>query len=304
MNNKGSYLIESFLEMMSSERRSSKNTIAAYHRDLSEFLAFMKKKDKDLISNNIDDIRAYLRLLSGSLTSASIARKLSSIRQFYKFLFEEKIRDNNPSINLDQPVKKTVLPKFLTKEEIDNLIQTAKESTETDDVRLLCMLELLYASGMRVSELVSLKLTNFQYQQNNLTPILTVRGKGNKERMVVINDHAISAIDNYLKIRHVFEAEEESLWLFPSCGSHITRQRLGQLLKALAIKANLDPKKISPHILRHSFASHLLENGADLRSIQRLLGHSSINTTQIYTHIQLGKLQEVINKFHPMAKET
>jgi integrase/recombinase XerD len=120
--------------------------------------------------------------------------------------------------------------------------------------------------------------------------------------MVVINDHAIKAIDNYLKIRHVFELKQESLWLFPSCGSHITRQRLGQLLKALAIKANLDPKKISPHILRHSFASHLLENGADLRSIQRLLGHSSINTTQIYTHIQLGKLQEVINKFHPMAK--
>jgi integrase/recombinase XerD len=287
---------------MSSERRSSTNTIDAYRKDLSEFSDFMQHKQIELVNNNRDDIRAYLRMLNGSLASSSVARKLSAIRQFYKFLFEEKIRNDNPTINLDQPVKKMKLPKFLTKQEIDNLIETAKQSTETNDVRLLCMLELLYASGMRVSELVSLKLTNFQYQHNNLMPMLLIKGKGNKERMVVINNYAITAINNYLKIRHVFELDRESLWLFPSYGSHITRQRLGQLLKNLAIKANLDPKKISPHVLRHSFASDLLENGADLRSIQRLLGHSSINTTQIYTHIQLEKLQEVINKFHPMAE--
>ena len=299
--NSCSYLIESFLEMMSSERRSSKNTIEAYHKDLNEFLLFARATKKTIQESTIDEIRSYLRSLAGSFSPNTISRKTSSLRQFYGFLHQEKIRDSNPTLNLERPQKKKSLPKFLTKEEISSLIKITKTSDQPEDIRSLCILEFLYASGMRVSELVSLKLNSLQFFDNILRPTLLIKGKGGKERMIMINDYAIDAINEYLKIRHLFVNETNDSWLFPSKKTHITRQRLGQILKELAIKANLDPNKISPHVLRHSFASHLLENGADLRSIQLLLGHSNISTTQIYTHVQLNKLQEVINKFHPLS---
>jgi integrase/recombinase XerD len=292
-------LLEFFLEMMSAQRGAAKHTITSYEKDLRDFLKYLTPKEPQ--SATPEDLSAYLQTLK-DFSSASIARKISALRQFYNFLQEENFITTNPSKTLSSPKRELSLPKFLSPAEITHLLAVAKEGQEADDIRLYAILELLYATGMRVGELVSLKLDVMNFQDNH--PIINIKGKGNKERMVIMNSSAKEAVLAYLAIRNSFVNAHNCVWLFASQKSHLSRQRLGQMLKSLALKANIEPKKISPHIIRHTFASHLLANGADLRSIQRLLGHSSINTTQIYTHVQLKKLQEILDNFHPLSALT
>lgn len=282
--------LDSFLEMMSVERGSSKNTIESYTRDLNDFF----ENTPDAESCTRADIEKYLRALSKKgFAPRTLARRLSSLSQFFTFLYTEKIRSDDPSNNIEAPKLGRPLPKFLTLEEVEKLL-----AESTSDPRMNAMLEILYASGLRVSELIGLKKNSVR--QENGDYYLFVLGKGNKERIVPLGGKAVAALKNYL------EAEKPEQWLFPAGkngeNSHITRQRFGQLLKELAINAGIDHNKISPHVLRHSFASHLLENGADLRLVQELLGHQRIATTQIYTHIQGNKLQKLVATHHPLAK--
>ncbi len=278
------YYLESFLEMMAVERGSSPNTLESYRRDL-EALIENTKSGVETITH--EEITKYIQDLGKQGFAATTrARKLSSLNQFFKYLYLEKIRDDNPCSNIDAPKMDKPLPKFLSEKEVDRLLNAADK-----DIRLKAMLEVLYAAGLRVSELVSLKKSSIRKEGEDY--YLIVKGKGNKERMVPLTGMAIQAVQNY---------KSQSEWLFPSGKSHITRQRFGQLLKELAIEAHIDPKKLSPHVLRHSFASHLLSNGADLRLVQELLGHEQIATTQIYTHIQSTKLHELVTEHHPLAK--
>lgn len=282
--------LDLFLEMMSVERGSSKNTIESYTRDLADFEAHVKNAD----DAGKADIEKYLQSLSKrKFAPRTLARRLSSLSQYFTFLYTEKLRADNPSNNIDAPKLGRSLPKFLTLEEVEALLAESEK-----DPRMNAMLEILYASGLRVSELIALKKNSVR--QENGDHYLFILGKGNKERIVPLGGKAVTALSNYLNI------EKPETWLFPAGSngenSHMTRQRFGQLLKELAINANIDPKKISPHVLRHSFASHLLENGADLRLVQELLGHQRIATTQIYTHIQGNKLQKLVATHHPLAK--
>jgi len=290
-------LIEAFLEMMTAERGAARNTILSYARDLEEAAAYLKARKTSFEKADKDQLAAYAAQLSkAGLSPRTVARRISSLRQFYHFLFSENRRKDNPATMLDSPKQPRKLPKSLTKENIEALIAAARAS---GDLRLTAMLELLYGSGLRVSELVTLPARAIERKGAQGFAFLTVRGKGNKERMVPLHDAAVDALNAYSAVRR-----EQSKWMFPSRGKqgHITRQRFGQLLKELAIKAGLDPDIISPHTLRHSFASHLLSGGADLRVIQELLGHADISTTQIYTHVEQERLTRLVTAHHPLAK--
>lgn len=299
--------VEIFLEMLKAERGSALNTIISYKNDLSELELYLKPIK--LADADLDDLRDYIKFLSKKYYAPkTIARKLSSIKQFYKFLQLEEIIKNNPAQLIDSPQKIRSLPKKLSYTEIELLITTSYFDKSLDGIRNSAMLELLYASGMRVSELVSLKLGNLQFNRTNKNSIkefLIIKGKGGKERLVLINGEAQEALKNYLNVRIKYIDFKNELYLFPSSSKegHVTRQRFGQILKKIAITANLDPTKISPHIIRHSFATHLLYGGADLRVIQELLGHADISTTQIYTHIENSKLKSVLEDFHPLSKK-
>jgi len=289
-------LIESFLEMMTAERGASRNTILSYARDLDDARAYLKSRKVSFESADRDVLEEYMVSLSKSgLSPRTIARRLSSLRQLYRFLYTENRRADNPAAQLDTPRQPRTLPKSLTAQDITTLIATARAEGE---LRLTAMLELLYASGLRVSELVTLPARALERKGSERFAFLTVRGKGNKERIVPLHDAAVDALQAYLAQR-----KDEPKWLFPSRGKegHITRQRFGQMLKSLAARAGLDPEKISPHTLRHSFASHLLAGGADLRVIQELLGHADISTTQIYTHVEQERLTKLVNEHHPLA---
>ena len=300
-------LIDNFLEMLAGERASALNTLSAYKLDLDNLSEFLNHSS--LESASLNDLRGYIQYLNKQgYSTRSINRKISSIKQFYQFLASEDLISENPSIELDLQKQSKTLPKMLQVSEVDLLFSYLENGDSPEIIRLTCMLAIMYSSGLRVSELVSLKLSNFEISNNQVKPIFNVIGKGNKERLAILNEQAQEALIKYLSIREFFipkRKEKYCLWLFPSDGEqgYITRQRLGQLLKELALNTGLDPHIISPHVLRHSFASHLLSNGADLRSIQELLGHSSINTTQIYTHLASGKLQQVINECHPLARK-
>jgi len=295
--------INLFLEMFASERGASKNTLESYKRDLRDFAIFLK--NKDLTAVKLDDIRNFVKSLSlKDMSSKTISRKLSSIRQFYQFLYSERYIKEQLSVEIESPKKTITLPKLLSFEEIKKMLDIALSDTTPEGIRLYAALEILYASGMRVSELVSLKLSAIKKEIEKIMPYMIISGKGNKERVVMLSEHAIIALKNYLAIRPYFiTGFKDSGYLFPSDSKdgYITRQRFGQLLKNLAINSGLDPEKVSPHVLRHSFATHMLENGADLRIIQELLGHSSISTTQIYTHIQKNKLMDVLKAKHPLS---
>lgn len=280
--------IDSFLEMMSVDRGSSKNTLEAYKRDLEGFEEHTKNNLEICIEKDIDSYMSYLS--KQGLAAKTQARKLSSLKQFFLYMYIEKIRSDNPSISVEAPKLNKSLPKFLSLEEVEALL---KESTK--DLRLNFMLELLYAAGLRVSELISLKKNSIRSESGEF--YVFVKGKGNKERIVPLGKHAIAARNEYLSVNDITD------WLFPSGKSCITRQRFGQLLKELALAANIDPAKVSPHVIRHSFASHMLEHGADLRLVQELLGHEQIVTTQIYTHIQEKKLHEVVREHHPLSEK-
>lgn len=286
--------IDSFLEMMSVERNASRNTLESYGRDLNDFFESIKNNAENCTEAEIEK---YLQTLAKKGFSArSRARKLSSLRQFFLYLYNEKIRQTNPCNSIDSPKLNKNLPKFLSEQEIIKLLEAASK-----DLRLSAMLEILYASGLRVSELVNLKKNSIRFDSDEV--YLQVKGKGNKERLVPLGSKAVSAINRYI------ENNKPEIWLFPAAkngkfNKPITRQGFAGLLKQTAINAGLDYKKISPHVLRHSFASHLLDNGADLRLVQELLGHAKIATTQIYTHIQTKKLQQVVTSKHPLAKHS
>ena len=297
----GARLIERFLDMMAAERGASANTLAAYRRDLLDFGAALARSHQHFRSADSTALKRYIAGLSG-MANATQARRLSALRQFYGFLYSEEIRKDDPTTTLEAPRRERPLPKVLSRADIDSLIAAACKEDDAESVRLACLLEILYASGLRVSELVTLPLS----AARNRDGFLFVMGKGSKERLAPLNAAARSAIKAYLKVRNQFlpRGVKESKYLFPSRSAegHLTRRRLHQMLKALALKANLDPDKLSPHVLRHAFATHLVEGGADLRSVQTLLGHADIATTQIYTHVASDRLREVVLSAHPLAK--
>jgi integrase/recombinase XerD len=291
--------------MMSAERGASRNTLAAYKRDLDDFAVFV---GGNLAKASRDQVRAYLRQLSRSgLAGSTQARKLSALRQFFQFAYSDGMRGDDPTDTVDAPKRQRPLPKVLDGGEIETLISAARADAETPEgKRLLCILEVLYASGLRVSELVTLSHAAVRHRET-----VFVRGKGGRERIVPLNPHARDAIRNYLDVRAEFlpGAPRKAIaerYLFPSRSAegHLTRRRCHQMLKALALKANVDPDKLSPHVLRHAFATHLVEGGADLRSVQMLLGHADVGTTQIYTHVARDRLEAMVTEAHPLARRT
>jgi integrase/recombinase XerD len=293
--------IESFLEMLLAERGTARNTVEAYRRDLADLAAFLARRKLPPQSADEPALRDYLaRAARAGLSPRTSARRLSVLRQYHRFLYAEGLRPDDPSSALDSPRLGRPLPKYLAEEEVEALLAAARARPGADGLRLLALLELLYATCLRVSELVSLPLAAIARDRR----IQTVIGKGNKERLVPLGDAARAALETWLPIRATALGKGASRYLFPSHGreGHLTRRRLGQLLKELAYAAGLAPAKVSPHVLRHAFATHLLAHGADLRSVQRLLGHADISTTQIYTHVLEERLQRLVREHHPLAR--
>lgn len=293
--------ISAFLDMMAAEVGASPNTLAAYRRDLVQFFEYCLLPMEQIQTK---DIASYIsRLHDKSYAVKSVSRKISVLRDFFKFLYSEKVISYNPMIKISAPKAEKPLPKFLTQNDVSLLLETARAKTDLRGQRQAVMLELMYACGLRVSELVSLpeSCINFDKKQ------ILVRGKGSKERLIPVADVALSAVLAYLKIRDNFiRRGRKSAWLFPSLTSklgHITRDGFYKDIKELAVAAGLDPQKVSPHVLRHSFATHLLHNNADLRSVQKMLGHEDISTTEIYTHIMSEDLMRVVARNHPLSQK-
>lgn len=296
--------LNSFLEMMAAERGTAKSTLCAYETDLTDFLKFLN--GKDILTVETKDIQNYL-VTQKNLASSSVARRLSSLRQFFKFLMSESKIKHNPTALIESPKFRRKLPVTLSEEDVDKLLEGVKGSKGNEGLRLKALLEILYATGFRVSELVSLPYTSAVEVIKSQNPCLIVKGKGNKERLVPLTHSAIESLEEYLKVRPSFIPKgKESPWLFPSSSKegHLTRQRFGQLLKELAQRVDCRISHLSPHTLRHAFATHLLRHGADLRVVQKLLGHSDISTTQIYTHVAHEELTEFVETFHPLVKKT
>jgi len=285
---------------MLAERNASANTRAAYARDLADAAAFMQKRKRDLAEASEDDVRAYISSLR-EFSAKTQARRLSSLRQFFRFLCSEGHRKEDPTRNVDAPKLGQSLPKYLSEEEVDALLKIVSKMKGLDGARLKAMLELLYATGLRVSELVSLPLGAVLFDR----AMVRVRGKGGKERFVPLGEPAIVALKDWLsERRNMLGQKRSSSFLFPSFGGssgHITRQRFFQMLKALGAQAGIAPKRLSPHVLRHAFATHLIEHGADLRSVQSMLGHADIATTQIYTHVASSRLAKTVEEHHPLS---
>ncbi|AWI58572.1 site-specific tyrosine recombinase XerD [Sinorhizobium fredii] len=299
--------LEAFLEMMSAERGAAINTLQSYERDLRDARSFLRSSGTRLNSATADDLRRYLSHLAGEgFKASSQARRLSALRQFYKFLYAEGLRGDDPTGILDAPKKARALPKTLSIDDVTRLIGQAETEAASGEntfakLRMHALIELLYATGMRVSELVSLPASVLAQDGR----FLVIRGKGNKDRLVPLSQAAIRAMQTYGDALRRRAAEAESPWLFPSSGKsgHLPRQVFARDLKSLAARAGIRVAAISPHVLRHAFASHLLANGADLRAVQELLGHSDISTTQIYTHVLEERLHELVQNHHPLAKQ-
>lgn len=296
-------LVEAFLEMLLAERGAALNTIQAYRRDLADFDQYLRRGHGQLDTATAENLRRYMVDLERSgLAARTAARRLSALRQFFRFLHAEGLRADDPSSAVDSPKQGRSLPKIISETEVEDLLGAARSRDGPDGMRLVCLLEIAYATGLRVSELVGLPIAAVARDAR----VLIVRGKGDKERMVPLTDAAIQAIAAYRDhARSSFLASrEDSSFLFPSRAAegHLTRRRLGQLLKDLAIDCGLDPAKVSPHVLRHAFATHLLDHGADLRSVQQMLGHADISTTQIYTHVLAERLRLIVESHHPLAK--
>lgn len=300
-----------FLDMMAAERGAAPNTQAAYARDIADFERHLATFARALTEATPADVVGFLHVLSqGGQAATSRARKLSTLRQLYKFLLYEELIDEDPTHGIAGPKQQRAIPRILSVAEVDGLIETArariKATTGRDrvrTVRLYCLLELIYATGLRVSELVSLP----RQVLDGDARVLTIKGKGGRERLVPLNASARAALDAYLSLgqdpNDGLSAMLPTRWLFPSKSieGHLTRQRFGQDLKTLAQDAGLDPERVSPHVLRHAFASHLLDRGADLRAVQQLLGHADISTTEIYTHVLAERLRQLVNEHHPLA---
>jgi integrase/recombinase XerD len=317
-------LIDLFLDMLAAERGAGPNTLAAYGRDLADFAAYLgpkanADKARPLATASTDDVRGYLgQLGKRGFAATSVARRLSAIRQLYRFLYAEGHRRDDPAAILEGPKRGRTVPKVLSIAEVDRLLATARTAGEEAGLsaadrlraaRLTCLIEVLYATGLRVSELVTLSASAAE----RAASMLIVRGKGNKERMVPLNEAAKQTMRDYLALLAAASAQAakqqpakpqaKSKWLFPSFGEsgHLTRQHFARDLKALAAAAGLRADQVSPHVLRHAFASHLLHNGADLRVVQTLLGHADISTTQIYTHVLEERLKSLVRDLHPLA---
>lgn len=305
--------ITSFLEMMAAEKGAAGNTLDAYRRDLDAFHRFLEGERITLQGAGKGDVARYLHALSAEgLKPTSRARRLSAVRQLYKFLEAEGIVGESPAAGIAAPTKQRALPKTLSVDEVDRLIAAAAHTADglkgRDLVRALrhhCLLEMLYATGMRVSELVSLPRSVLKADPR----LIAIRGKGGRERLVPLNAGARAALERYLAVgTHPEDGVSQMIatrYLFPSRGGagHLTRQRFAQDLKETAQRAGLDPERVSPHVLRHAFASHLLERGADLRAVQSLLGHADISTTEIYTHVLEERLKRLVTEHHPLAKK-
>jgi integrase/recombinase XerD len=293
---------DQFHEMLTAERNVSANTRDAYNADLRHAEKHLNG-NRDLADATTAVLRGYVESLSREkLAPATAARRLSALRQFFRFLVTEGVRADDPTAALDAPKRGRPLPKVLSEGEVAAMIDTAAREDKASALRLAALIELIYASGLRVSELVSLPLAAAKRDQ----PFVVVRGKGSKERLVPLNDTAKVALAAYLTVRGKFlpKSQKASPWLFPSSGDsgHLTRQRFGQLLKDAAVKSGIDPARVSPHVLRHAFATHLLDHGADLRALQKMLGHVDIATTQIYTHVATARLAALVDESHPLSR--
>jgi len=293
--------VEAFLEMLAAERGAARLTLEAYRGDLGELAQFLGTTAIERAMT--EDLRRYLAALRRRrLAPRTAARRLSALRQFFRFLVVDGRRTDDPTAALDAPRVGRALPKLVSAAEAAQLLAAARRRPGAEGVRLVALLELLYGAGLRVSELVGLPLAAVRGDPRTVI----VRGKGEKERLVPLGEPARAALAAYLEVRPAFlRAGATSRHLFPSRGEegHLTRRRCGQLLKALALEAGLDPARLSPHVLRHAFATHLLEGGADLRSVQVMLGHSDIATTQIYTHVAGERLQRLVREHHPLARK-
>jgi len=292
--------LEAFLEMLAAERGAAPLTLAAYRNDLSDLAGFLVARGLPLEAVDEAVLHEYLAAQT-ALGPRTLARRISAMRQFYKFLVIDGIRRDDPTVGLDTPGLGRPLPKMLSETEVMGLIAAARAWTGAEGVRLVCLIEMLYATGLRISELVTLPLAAAQRDPR----FLVVSGKGGRERVVPLSEPSRVALTGYLARRdHFLPGSRPSRWLFPSRGraGHLTRQRAGQLLKELAASAGLDPERLSPHVLRHAFASHLLDHGADLRSVQQMLGHADIATTQIYTHVLTDRLRKLVETAHPLAR--
>jgi len=292
--------IDRFLQMMAAEKGASQNSIAAYENDLRQFFEFAAVSDATVL--NKTTIENFLQdLHSRGFAAKTIARKLSAIKEFCKFLYSEKIIADNPAQNILSPKQTKPLPKFLSPQEITDLIAASAASEDIRIQRISVMIELMYATGMRISELVALPLNALNFRKMQVS----VFGKGSKERIVPVAEHAFKTLEKYEQLRQNFvKKNSESPYLFPSLTAtegHLTRDAFYKDLKKLAVICGIYPSRISPHVLRHSFATHLLNNNADLRSVQKMLGHENITTTEIYTHITSQKLMETVCNKHPLA---
>jgi integrase/recombinase XerD len=309
-------LINLFLDMIAAEQGAGDNTLDAYRRDLTDFSEFLARSGQGFISAETQGLRDYLADLDArGFKSSSVARRLSAMRHLFRFLMNERIRTEDPAAILSGPKRGRGLPKVLSIGDVDRLLTRAKALSEAPEasplqrlraMRLYCLLEVLYATGLRVSELVALPLSASRRDAR----MIVVRGKGNKERLVPLNQASRQAMADYLAAIEALKPEKKknaasSKWLFPSFGEsgHLTRQHFARDLKELAASAGLAPRLVSPHVLRHAFASHLLHNGADLRIVQTLLGHTDISTTQIYTHVVEERLKSLVRDLHPLAEK-
>ncbi len=306
---KGADWSDAFLEMMAVERSAAKNTLTAYARDLGDASGFLAGRGHDLAAASAEDVEAYFQDLGlRGLSPATASRRRAALRQFYRFALGEGWRQDDPSRRVDAPKKGRPLPKVLSRAEVEGLIAAAGARDGAGGLRLACMIELLYASGLRISELLALPLAHLIRDP----AYLIVKGKGGKERLAPLNDAARTAVKAYLEVRpqHLPKpdkkgVQKDSPWLFPSraAAGRLTARRMAQLLDEAAAGAGIDPQRVSPHVLRHAFATHLLEGGADLRAVQTLLGHADIATTQIYTHVAEDRLREVVQRNHPLARK-
>lgn len=304
MSAKGAEWAEAFLEMMAVERAAARNTLSAYSRDLTDAGVYLATRGRDLSDAGAEDVEAYFEDLGArGMSPATAARRRAAVRQFYRFVLGEGWRDDDPSRRVEAPKKGRSLPKVLSRAEMDRLIEAASARDGAQGLRFGCMVELAYASGLRISELTALPLAALARDP----AYLIVKGKGGKERLAPLNDTARAAVKAYLAARPKFlsKGDRANPWLFPSRGKagRLTPRRFAQVLDEAAAHAGIDPERVSPHVLRHAFATHLLEGGADLRVVQKLLGHADIATTQIYTHVASDRLREIVQTRHPMARK-
>jgi integrase/recombinase XerD len=302
-------LVELFLDMLAAERGAGENTLAAYRNDLDDLSAHLRAAKRAIADATTDDLRKFIASLhERGFKASSLARRLSAVRQLYRFLYAEGRRADDPAAVLEGPKRTRALPKVLSIADVDGLLTQARANSENADqpsaqrlraARLLCLLEVVYATGLRVSELVALPASSARRDQR----MLVVRGKGGKERLVPLNSQAKRAMTEYLELRASTDNDAQSKWLFPSFGEqgHLTRQHFARELKSLGQACGIQPARLSPHVLRHAFASHLLHNGADLRVVQTLLGHADISTTQIYTHVLEERLKTLVRDLHPLT---